>query len=190
ASKAFRAVPAEVRKAFGSAVYAAVRAKRDELLAVLMAEGHPRRVAEWEVSGILAAAHPDVLDFYFENLEHTFSGGRERVVLRRVADGVVCINPPQNAAASCAALGVSALLPGNTLVVKAPKSTPLGVMYFYHEIVLPLCQEHGFPSGTVNLISGNTTRILREWLESPLVNDIMYFGDSRTGIRLGEECFR
>jgi acyl-CoA reductase-like NAD-dependent aldehyde dehydrogenase len=190
ASRLMRAVPLETRKALGRDFYAALLERRDEFVDVLIAEGHPRRVAEWEVGGILEAGHPDALDFYFANLEQEFPVDGRRVVLRRAADGVVCVNPPQNAAASCAALGVSALFPGNALVVKAPKSAPLGVMYMYHELVLPLCERHGLPRGAVNLVSGNTNRIMREWLDSPLVDDLMFFGDSQTGLRIGEECVR
>ena len=188
AAKALRDYPLEVFRAVGSDFHAAVLAARDEFVDVLVAEGHPRRVAEWEVGGILEACSPDALEFYFANLEQEFSPPGRRVVLRRVADGVVCVNPPQNAAAACAALGVSALFPGNALVVKAPKSSPLGVMYLYHELVLPVLARHGLPAGTVNLVSGNTNRILREWLNSPLVDDIMFFGDSQTGIRFGQDC--
>ncbi|HEX8648100.1 MAG TPA: aldehyde dehydrogenase [Thermoleophilaceae bacterium] len=188
ASRELREYPLEVFKAVGRDFHEALLAARPEFVDVLVAEGHPRRVAEWEVGGILEACSPETLEFYFSNLEQEFSPPGRRVVLRRVADGVVCVNPPQNAAAACAALGVSALLPGNALVVKAPKSSPLGVMYLYHELVLPVCRRHGLPPGTVNLVSGNTNRILREWLDSPLVDDVMFFGDSQTGLRVGQDC--
>lgn len=188
ASRVLRETSPEVLRAVGLDFHDALLAARSEFVDVLVAEGHPRRVAEWEVGGILEACSPAALEFYFSNLEREFPVPGRRVVLRRVADGVVCVNPPQNAAAACAALGVSALLPGNALVVKAPKSSPLGVMYLYHELVLPACRRHGLPPGTVNLVSGNTSRILREWLDSPLVDDVMFFGDSRSGLRVGEEC--
>lgn len=188
ASRELREYPREVFRAIGDDFHDALVEARPEFVEVLVAEGHPRRVAEWEIGGILEACSPETLDFYFSNLEQEFSPPGRRVVLRRVADGVVCVNPPQNAAASCAALGVSALFAGNALVVKAPKSSPLGVMYLYHEIVLPICRRHGLPAGTVNLVSGNTSRILREWLDSPLADDVMFFGDSQAGLRVGQDC--
>jgi acyl-CoA reductase-like NAD-dependent aldehyde dehydrogenase len=45
----------------------------------------------------------------------------------RKPDGVVCLHPPRNAAASCSVLGLPALVAGNALVVKAPRSCPFGV---------------------------------------------------------------
>ena len=114
--------------------------------------------------------------------------GDRRVVLSRKPDGVVCLNPPQNAAGSNAALGFYSLLAGNTLVVKAPRSTPLSVMFLYHEIVAPILERHGAPPGTLNLISGDTRRILRQWTTSPLVDDIMFFGDSAVGVKFGADC--
>ena len=65
------------------------------------------------------------MGWYFDQMRMETQYGDRRVVLSRKPDGVVCLNPPQNAAGSNAALGFSALLAGNTLVVKAPRSTPL-----------------------------------------------------------------
>ena len=114
--------------------------------------------------------------------------GERRVVLSRKPDGVVCLNPPQNAAGSNSALGFYSLLAGNTLVVKAPRSTPLSVMFVYHEVVAPILERHGAPAGTLNIISGDTRRILRQWMQSPLVDDVMFFGDSAVGVKIGSDC--
>src|SRR5581483_10455478 len=100
--------------------------------------------------------------------------GPRRVVVSRKPDGVVCLNPPQNAAGSNSALGMMSLAAGDTLVVKAPRSTPLSVMFLYHEIVAPILERHGAPAGTLNIISGDTRRILKQWTASPLVNDVMF----------------
>src|SRR2546421_8181127 len=102
--------------------------------------------------------------------------------------GVVCKTPPQNAAGSNSALGVGAIVAGNALVVKAPRSTPLSVMFLYREIVLPLLERHGAPPGTLNVISGDTKQILRQWLASPHVDDVMFFGDSTVGMKIGADC--
>ncbi|HEX8742853.1 MAG TPA: aldehyde dehydrogenase family protein [Thermoleophilaceae bacterium] len=188
ASRALRRVPLEERKALGAALNASIRERFDEFVDVLVAEGHPRRLAEWEADGIVRASSPEALDWAFGQISQTFDDGERRMLLTRKPDGVVCINPPQNAAASNAALGLMALLAGNALVVKAPKTAPLGVMYLFREVVLPVLEERDMPPGTLNLVSGYSKRIIRAWVDSPLVDDIMFFGDSTAGLRFGQEC--
>jgi acyl-CoA reductase-like NAD-dependent aldehyde dehydrogenase len=188
ASRRFGRTTLTERRAIGHGLHARIRARFDEIVATLVAEGHPMRLAEWEVDGMVHATSSESLDWAFGQVSQTFDDGERRMMLTRKPDGVVCINPPQNAAGANSALGLMALLAGNALVVKAPKSSPLGVMYFYREIVLPVLEAHGAPPGTVNVVSGYSKQILATWLESPLVDDIMFFGESAAGLRLGQEC--
>ncbi|HEX8646204.1 MAG TPA: aldehyde dehydrogenase [Thermoleophilaceae bacterium] len=188
AKRELRRVPLGARKALGTALNDRIREHYDEFVDILVAEGHPRRLAEWEADGIVRASSPEALDWAFGQISQTFDDGERRMLLTRKPDGVVCINPPQNAAASNAALGLMALLAGNALVVKAPKTAPLGVMYLFREVVLPVLQEHEMPPGTLNLVCGYSKRIIKAWVESPLVDDIMFFGDSSSGLRFGQEC--
>ena len=55
----------------------------------------------------------------------------------RKPDGVVGLAPPRNAAASCSVLGLLALVAGNTVVVKAPRSAPCGVSWVWREVIIP-----------------------------------------------------
>jgi acyl-CoA reductase-like NAD-dependent aldehyde dehydrogenase len=160
----------------------------DELLAILISEGHPRRLAEWEIAGILTGSSEQTVSFYRSQLEQRFETPGHAVSLLRKPDGVVCLSPPQNAAAANSALGVAALAAGNTLVVKAPRTSPLGVAFIYRELVAPVLEGLGAPPGTLNVVSGATSPMLRQWLASPYVNDIMFFGDSDVGLELGAEC--
>jgi acyl-CoA reductase-like NAD-dependent aldehyde dehydrogenase len=181
-------IPLEVRRRMGREIHAELVARRDELSAVLVSEGHPRRLADWEVDGLIGAGDPRTLDWLFSNMRQEFAAEGRTVRIVRKPDGTVCLNPPQNAAAANAGLGIGAVLAGNTLVVKAPRTAPLGVMFLYHEIVIPALARHGAPAGAVNLVSGPSKRILEQWVASPLVNDIMFFGDSAAGLRLESDC--
>jgi acyl-CoA reductase-like NAD-dependent aldehyde dehydrogenase len=87
-------------------------------------------------------------------------------------------------------LAAAALMAGNTVVVRAPRSSPLSVMFVFRDLLAPILERHGAPPGTLNLISGNAPAILRSWVSSPLVNDILYFGDSEPGLDLGVECLK
>lgn len=186
ASRIVREMPLEDRRQIMLEFHEAVCERAEELVDLLVAEGHPRRLAQWEVSGVLRGSDPPTIDWYVEQLRQDFrtEDGR-RLELVRKPDGVVCVNPPQNAAGSNSALGVLAVMAGNALVVKAPRSTPLSVMFVYRDLLAPVLERLGAPPGTLNLISGDTRRILRTWLGSPDVDDILFFGDSPTGLKLG-----
>jgi acyl-CoA reductase-like NAD-dependent aldehyde dehydrogenase len=165
-----------------------MRERGEELVEILVCEGHPRRLAEWEIRGIIDGTSSESMDWCFDQMQSEVQCGERRIVLSRKPDGVVCLNPPQNAAGSNSALGMYALAAGNTLVVKAPRSTPLSVMFLYHEIVQPILESHGAPPGTLNIISGDTRSILKQWTRSPLVDDVMFFGDSVVGTKFGADC--
>jgi acyl-CoA reductase-like NAD-dependent aldehyde dehydrogenase len=180
--------PVAVRRAIAADIGTALVDRAEEMVEILVAEGHPRRLAQWEISGVLEGTTPAAMDRYFDQLYSESDEGERHIVLSRKPDGVVCLNPPQNAAGSNSALGIPALLAGNTLVVKAPRSSPLSVMFLYREIVAPALECGGAPRGTLNLISGDTRQILRQWIDSPLVDDVMFFGDSSVGLRIGSDC--
>ncbi|WP_372405539.1 aldehyde dehydrogenase [Streptomyces luteireticuli] len=178
----------DTRMELGPRLHAALKARHDELLDILISEGHPRRLAEWEIAGMLMGSSPETVSFYRSQLEQRFDSPGRSIALLRKPDGVVCLNPPQNAAASNSFLGTATLGAGNALVVKAPRTAPLGVAFLYREIVAPILDGLGAPPGTVNLVSGATRPMLRQWLNSPHVDDIMFFGDSDTGLEFGGEC--
>ncbi len=189
AARNFARFPAETRRAIGAEIYSRLIERAEELVEILVVEGHPRRLAQWEVSGLLRGVDEASLDWYFSQLRQDFSVDGRELRLVRKPDGVVCVNPPQNASASNSAMGALALLAGNALVVKAPRSTPLGVMFVFREIVQPALEHHGAPPGTLGLISGDTRQILRQWLQSQDVDDVLFFGSSDSGLRFGVDCY-
>ena len=190
ASRTFRLLPLETRAKIVLEFNETLADRSDELIEILVAEGHPVRLAQWEVSSMLRGCDEPTVRWYETQLYQTFESDGHRLELIRKPDGVVCINPPQNAAGSNAALGVMAILAGNAIVVKAPRSTPLSVMFVFRDILAPILERHGAPAGTLNLISGDTRSILRHWVTSPLVDDVLFFGDSATGLKFGEDCIK
>ena len=188
ASREFARTPLDVRRAMSAEYHDAIVERADEFVEILVWEGHPRRLAQWEVRGMIEGTAPETMEWNFSQLHSEIEQGERRIVLSRKPDGVVCMNPPQNAAGSNSALGFGAILSGNALVVKAPRSTPLSVMFLYREIVAPILERHGAPPGTLSVISGDTKQILRQWITSPLVDDVMFFGDSTVGLKVGADC--
>jgi acyl-CoA reductase-like NAD-dependent aldehyde dehydrogenase len=145
-------------------------------------------VAGWELSCLLQVFSPASCSWYAQQMSTEFRHGARRLIVRRLPDGVVCVNPPQNAPAPSAALAVLALMAGNTVVVRAPRSIALSAMYLLRELVVPLLREMEAPAGTLNAICGTPRTILDRWVEHPLVDDILYFGGSEEGMRFEQRC--
>jgi acyl-CoA reductase-like NAD-dependent aldehyde dehydrogenase len=181
-------LPLEHRLGLISRFHDRLAARTDEFIRLLTGEGHPLRFAAIEAAGIYDATAPAAVDFYREQMTSEISTPERRMLLVRKPDGVVGLNPPQNAAAINAAVGVAILAAGNTLVLRAPQSAPAGVHFLFRELVAPVLEELGAPPGTLNIVTAPSAVTLRCWIDSPLVNDIFYFGDSVRGMTLAREC--
>lgn len=143
ASRTLRSFPLETRAQILNDFHTALTERAEELIEVLIAEGHPRRLAQWEVSGMVNGTDPATVAWYKGQLSQTFELDGRRLHLVRKPDGVVCVNPPQNASGSNSGLGVLAIMAGNALVVKAPRSSPLSVMFIYRDLLAPILERHG-----------------------------------------------
>ncbi|WP_189132804.1 aldehyde dehydrogenase family protein [Wenjunlia tyrosinilytica] len=172
----------------GSLIHDRLKERAEEITEILVQEGHPLALARWQVSGMLECFGPESLGFYHSQMLQEFRHGPRRIIVRRQPDGVVCLNPPQNAPLSSALLGVNSVMAGNSLVVRAPRSGPFGVMYVLHEVVAPVLEEVGAPPGTLNVVCGDPAPMLSAWLDSPDVDDVMYIGTSENGLKFQEKC--
>jgi acyl-CoA reductase-like NAD-dependent aldehyde dehydrogenase len=188
AAPAWGRLPLEHRLSLISRFHDRLAARMDEFIQLLTDEGHPLRFAVIEAAGIYDATAPAAVDFYREQMISEISTPDRRLLLVRKPDGVVGLNPPQNAAAINAAVGIAVLAAGNSLVLRAPQSTPAGVHFLFRELAAPVLEELGAPPGTLNIVTAPSAVTLRCWIDSPLVNDIFYFGDSIRGMTLACEC--
>ena len=182
------AVPLADRMRLGQMFREQLLLHQDELLDILVAEAHPRKLARWELTSLLQVFSDASSAWYRQQMHTEFQHGGRRLIVRRQPDGVVCVNPPLNAPAPCAALAVLALMAGNAVVVRAPRSLALSTMYVLRDLVVPLLDELGAPAGTLNVICGKPREVLDRWLAHPLVDDILYFGGSDEGLRFEREC--
>ncbi|HEY3608758.1 MAG TPA: aldehyde dehydrogenase [Pseudonocardiaceae bacterium] len=188
AAPVWAAVPLADRLRLGELFRATFVRHRAEFLDLLVAEAHPRRLAEWEFTCLMQVFSPESCAWYAQQMYTEFQHGPRRLIVRRQPDGVVCLNPPQNAPAPSAALAVLALMAGNAVVVRAPRSIALSSMYVLRDLVVPLLDELDAPAGTLNVVCGQPRQILDRWVAHPLVNDIFYIGGSEEGLRLQDEC--
>ncbi|MQY10857.1 N-succinylglutamate 5-semialdehyde dehydrogenase [Streptomyces sp. RB5] len=184
----WRRVPLERRLAFVEAVYDAMCERADDVVDVLVAEGHPVRVARWELTVVLSMIHPESLVHARQTLEWCTEWAGRRVSLVRKPDGVVGLNAARNAGFLSSALGALVLAAGNALIVNAPPTAPLAVAFLYHELVAPLLDRHGAPPGTLGVLCAPSRPTVKQWLESPDCDDIFYYGPARHGARLEAEC--
>jgi acyl-CoA reductase-like NAD-dependent aldehyde dehydrogenase len=61
-------------------------------------------------------------------------------------------------------------------------------MFVWREIVAPILEDLGAPPGTLSLVCGSPKEVIGRWLDSPLVDDIFYFGGSERGVQIGVEA--
>ncbi|NKY84038.1 aldehyde dehydrogenase [Nocardia veterana] len=156
---------------------------------MLTVEGHPLQLARWEIAGWLEACDPLSRSFFRGELHKEFSYRGRRQIVRRRADGVVCVNPPANAPMSSAIFAATlSAVAGNAVVVRLPRSVPLGAAWALRVVLGAALDAVGAPAGTVNAVCGEPEPVLQAWLASPLVDDIMYFGSVENGLNFEKRC--
>jgi acyl-CoA reductase-like NAD-dependent aldehyde dehydrogenase/ActR/RegA family two-component response regulator len=171
-------------------IYELLMSEKKELVNLMVAEGHPEELSIWEFSGMEMAYRPESINFYKEQLRGSYGQlGTETMGWVRKPDGVVVVSPPGNAPCSNSLTAGFALLGGNSLVVKPPLRMPISTMYLWHEVIWKVLRIFNAPAGTVNTVVGNSKVITDKWMESPLVNDVFFFGDSATGIEIGSRAY-
>lgn len=160
---------------------------REPLVEILVAEGMPKSLAEGVITGIpFTNWGRETLEFSASQMEYVRKDDERERIVRRIPDGVVCVNPPQNAATPNALGSVTAMLAGNAVVVRAPRGVALSCLYAMREVVAPVLEEAGAPPGTLNVYCGPPT--MDKWLASEHVNDIVFFGGSQKGIEFEREA--
>lgn len=189
ATKIWRAAPLSVRlDQWMDLLRSVIVDHEDELVRMLTLDGHPLALARWELSGMRELTRPETHEFLRAQLCQEYTVGDRRNIIRRQADGVVCVNPPANAPLVSALLGLTSISGGNAVVVRAPRSAPLGVTYVLRKLIVPMLDELGAPPGLLNVVCGHPGPMLDVWIGSPQVDDIMYFGDVAAGLKVERRC--
>lgn len=191
ASHKFRVFSLSRRRKIMNELHRLLLMHRQDLINLMVIEGHPRQLAEWEFLGMEQAYESETISFYRSQLlQNIGNANGESFYLARKPDGVLCVSPPKNAACSNSLLAAFALLGGNTIVVKPPLRAPLSTIFLWRHIVYEAARTHDAPKGTVNIVLGNSKLMMDEWLASPLVDDLLYFGDSHQGLEIGLRAFQ
>ncbi|SDF42720.1 Acyl-CoA reductase [Lentzea fradiae] len=182
-----QAMTLEDRLGCSEDLYSGFLAHREELARILRMEGCPRRLAEAQLDVLEHLYRPDGLEHARSQLHQEITTDRHRIVLQRQPDGVVCVAP----AANTPLLGLAALLvvsTGNAVVIRVPRSCATSLSYALHEIIIPALEKRNAPPGTLNVVCADFEVTLRQWVESPLVDTVYYFGSSEHGLALERQC--
>lgn len=191
AFKIFRNYSLSLRRKILLDMYNLLISEKEEFIRLLILEGHPLRLAKWEFEGMKIGSSPETINFYCRQMQKEIGRhGNEVLYWARKPDGVVCVVPPGNASASNSYNAILSLLAGNTLVIKPPLKEPTSTIFLWKEIVNKALVKNDAPPGTLNIVLGNSTVIMNEWISSPEVNDIVFFGNSNRGLELGARIFQ
>ncbi len=183
-------MPLRARQKMFHDMYEILMQKKEDFINILIAEGHPRKLAEWEFEGMEIGSSPETIDFYFSQIRKEIGRHEDEIVYwSRKPDGVVCLNPPRNASASNSYNAILAFITGNTLIVKPPLKNPISTIFLWKNIVWEALKKNGAPNGSVNIVLGNSQKMLDAWLNSPMINDVIYFGNSKKGLDVGKKVY-
>lgn len=191
AAQEFRKTSLALRKKMLLDCYSLLLKKKEDFIKLLIIEGHPRKLAEWEFEGMRMGTCPETLNFYCKQVRREIGRYNDEILYwSRKPDGVVCMTTPANASASDSYNGILVLITGNTIVVRPSLKAPLSTLFLWKEIVYEAIVKNNCPLGTVNIVVGNPKKIMVEWLDNPWVKDIIFFGDSIRGFEVGAKIFQ
>lgn len=189
AAEIWRSVPLSTRfDGWMELLHQTFKEHEDEFVRLLTLEGHPLELTKWELSGMRELTRRETADYLRGQMWQEFSVDGRRNIVRRQADGVVCITPPANAPLVSALLGCMCIPGGNAAVVRAPRTAPFGVTSALRNLIVPILDELGAPPGLLNVVCGHPGPMLDTWISSPHVDDVMFFGDVPSGLKIERRC--
>ncbi|MCM3411845.1 L-glutamate gamma-semialdehyde dehydrogenase [Metabacillus litoralis] len=181
----WKLVPAEIRADYLFKAADLMRKRRHEFTAILILEaGKNYGEADAEVSEAI-----DFMEYYArsmnqleEDTHYVKSIPGEENRLKYVPLGVGFIVPPWNfPLAICVGLTASAIVTGNTTLVKPASVTPI-VAYKFVELM----EEIGLPDGVINFIPGDSAIIGDFITGHPLTRFISFTGSKDVGLHINE----
>ncbi|RKT53617.1 aldehyde dehydrogenase family protein [Saccharothrix australiensis] len=182
-------VPPADRFALGPVFCRRLADAAGEFTALLVAEGCPRRIADWLLDSMSGMFDAESCRWYLGLVRREWRDGDRRLVLQHHPDGVLAINPPGNAAAfSAATAALHGLMAGNAVVVRVPRRFPSSTTFLLRHVLVPCLEEAHAPPGTLNFFCSAPDSVLRHWLDDPGVDDILYYGNSERGLGFQRAC--
>ncbi|MGG1571839.1 NAD-dependent succinate-semialdehyde dehydrogenase [Fictibacillus sp. NRS-1165] len=173
------------RSSYLDRLYDLMMEQKDEIAEIMTKEmGKPLKESLGEVqyaASFIRWYSEEGKRVYGRSIPASHENKRMQVIKQPV--GVVAAITPWNfpAAMITRKLG-PALAAGCTFIVKPPKETPLTAIK-----LVELCEEAGFPKGVVNLLTGPSSVIAEEIMDSEKVKKVTFTGSTEVGKMLIEQ---
>jgi 1-pyrroline-5-carboxylate dehydrogenase len=184
--KTWSRVPAEHRARYLFKAAAILRRRKHEFSAWLMLEaGKSRGEADADTAEAI-----DFMEYYGRQMIELTERGRKTLISLPGEDnhmdylplGVGVIIPPWNfALAIVVGMTTSAIVTGNTAILKPASQTPV-IAYKFYELLV----EAGLPAGVVNFVPGHPDVIGDFLVDHPLTRFISFTGSQAVGLRIHE----
>jgi acyl-CoA reductase-like NAD-dependent aldehyde dehydrogenase len=92
----FRRFPFYRRRRIYDDLHKLLLENREPFIELLITEGHPRKLAEWEFEGMEIGSRPETIDFFKQQIRREIGRSNEEILYwARKPDGVVCLSPPE-----------------------------------------------------------------------------------------------
>lgn len=160
-------------------------ARRDELDEGLRSDGLSRKLARFYGDWIVHQGTRDLLSRYTEDSIRIYSTGEGAEVSVRRPDGVVFVVTPANSPTINSAVLFSVLLPGNGVVMRAPRNDG-GLRFVAEDIIGGTLVDFGFERELIQIHTGKSRPLLDIYLASDDVDSIVFFGNSVAGRSVSE----
>jgi len=164
--------------------------RSQEYIMSLVNDGHPRNLAAWEVSGVIAGGGQGMFDVLSAFMGFSIETPIGLNQVERRPDGVVAIVLPRNAAGANAAMALPILAAGNSVIMKAPRNHSYAAAWLFHEVILPVLDEFKIDEPVCQFLCCHPRMAIDSWLNSKEIDDIFFIGSSERGKELEIECVR
>ncbi|MFT5680367.1 MAG: enoyl-CoA hydratase/carnithine racemase [Myxococcota bacterium] len=161
--------------------------RRPELDAGLAVDGLTAFMARPYGDWIVSQADPERMTRYGAELVREEVGALGPEFLVRRPDGLVLLVPPGSSPTiNCSCL-FSILLPGNAVILRAPRNDQ-GMRFIAEDVVGGVLEAEGFSRDLVQVITSATRPFLDHYTPLDQVRTVVFFGNARVGQAVAERC--
>jgi acyl-CoA reductase-like NAD-dependent aldehyde dehydrogenase len=189
AARTYSEFPLDTRFSIFRSFVQRILASRGLLTEASVAEGHPVKAIDWEFERFIEgqAASPRTEELLRRYVFEPYSLGGDDYLIRQPL-GAFGVTTPYNAAVVLGLLSIgSAVMSGNTLVVKPSIHTPVSTIIL-SRLLHEALDEHGAPPGCVNVVVGEAREIVDQWVASPLLDGLVIYAGSKLGVHIGSRA--
>ena len=165
----------------------ALAQRRDELHRGLRADGLSDKLADYYGDWVVRSARPELLARYAADHGNWVATGEGGEWMFRRPDGLVLLVVPGNSPTLNGVSLFSILLPGNAVIVRAPRNDR-GLRFLCDEILGTALLANGFSVDLVPVVTGRTRPFLDRFLHHAEARTVVFFGNRQAGQAVAERA--